>query len=548
MKSRILILSSLTLMVMSSCTKLDQKLQSSVVFDPNANAGAANPTALLNGTYNDLTGLLHAQDQLFSLQENTGDQSLVPTRGGDWDDNGVWRVLHAHTWPATHGQFISVFNGLSKVSSDALSTLASSPTPAQSDEALFLLSVSQFYFLDLFGQVPYREVAEYNSIKPAAVYTPAEAVTALVTRLSGIISRNVLPASNRPYRASIDATKFLLMKVLLNKGAFLNRATPAFDNADMTQVITLGTQLMGGTYSLNPVYFDNFGPNNATTSTESIWAWPNNGSASIGGINAGGINSRWMMTLHYNSYDATGVYGSAGWNGFSTVADFYNSFEGHGDGTPNTVIDVTKDKRIGGRPYPGVTNVSGLLPGLLAGQQKNEAGVNITDRQNNLLKFTPAVNLVEISASTLEIAGIRIVKYPPDYSAYNGGNQKNQLQIFRYADVVLMVAEANLRLSTPNNAAALTLINSVRTVRGATAWAGTVVLADPANVANPNTLLAERGRELYWESWRRQDLIRFGVYLKPWALKTADDPKNLLFPIPSDQLVANPNLKQSAGY
>ena len=110
-----------------------------------------------------------------------------------------------------------------------------------------------------------------------------------------------------------------------------------------------------------------------------------------------------------------------------------------------------------------------------------------------------------------------------------------------------MVAEAYLRAGTPNTVAALALVNTVRTTRGATPWVA-VTLVNTGNVADPNTLLAERGRELYWESWRRQDLIRYGVYLKPWALKTSDDPKNLLFPIPSDQLVANPNLKQNPGY
>lgn len=541
MKSKLLIISSLFLIV--SCTKLDQKLGSSIIFNPSSGGTA---TALLNGTYNDLAGLLHNQDQIFSLEENTADMCLVPTRGGDWDDNGVWRVLHAHTWTATHSQFISVFNGLGKLESDALSTLASNPTSVQADEALFLRSVAQFYFLDLFGQVPYRTVASYNSIEAAPVLDPQGAVDTLVATLSGIISRNALPVANVPYRASTDAAKFLLMKVYLNKGAWLNREAPTFADADMNQVITLGNQLIGsGKYSLTPNYFDNFGPNNATTAKEAIWAWPNNGSPSNNGINAAGINARWMMTLHYNSY--TGAYGSAGWNGFSTVADFYNTFEGHGDASATTVIDTTKDRRLGGRFYPGVTNVSGLRPGLLAGQQKDETGANEVDRHGNNLTFTPAVNLVETNINTLEIAGIRIVKYPPDYNAYSGGNQRNQLQIFRYADVMLMVAEANLRLASPNTANALTLVNLIRTTRGATPWAS-ITLVNAANVDDPNTLLAERGRELYWESWRRQDLIRFGVFLKPWALKTTDDAKNLLFPIPSDQLIANPNLKQNPGY
>lgn len=545
MKLKIFIIATAAIITVASCTKLDQKLSGSIVYVPSA----SNAGAVLNATYNDFGGLIHGQDPMFSLQENTGDMSLVPTRGGDWDDNGVWRVLHAHTWTATHGQFISMFNGLGKMESDALATLASSPTPLQSDEALFLLSVAQFYFLDFFGQVPYREVADYNSIKPAPVYQPAEAIDVIVTRLNGIISRAVLPNSNIPYRASIDATKFLLMKVLLNKGAFINKAAPTFADADMQQVITLGNQLIvSGRYSLTPNYFDNFGPNNATTGKEAIWSWPNNGSSNpLPGINAGGINARWMMTLHYNSYDVGGAYGGAGWNGFSTVADFYNSFEGHGDASATTVIDTTKDSRIGGKFYAGVTNMSGLRPGLLAGQQKNEAGVNEVDRQGHPLTFTPTVNLVETSAATLEIAGIRIVKYPPDYNAYSGGNQRNQLQMFRYADVLLMVAEAYLRAAAPNTVGALALVNLIRTTRGATPWVA-VPLVNEANVADPATLLAERGRELYWESWRRQDLIRFGVYLKPWALKTTDDPKNLLFAIPSDQLVANPNLKQNPNY
>jgi len=430
MKLKIGLIAGFAIVAMVSCTKLEQKLQSSYV--AAAGSGNVNITASLNGTYNDLNGLLNNQDQIFSLQENTSDECLVPTRGGDWDDNGVWRVLHAHTWTAVHGQFQSVFNGLGKLESDAISTLAFNPSPAQADEALFLRSVAQFYFLDLFGQVPYRTVADYNSIKPAPVLQPAAAVDTLVNTLNGIISRNQLPASNGPYRASVDMARFLLMKVLLNKAAYLNRAAPTFDNAVMAQVITLGNAIIAsGKYSLNSNYFDIFSPTNATTSTEAIWAWPNSGASNNNGIGSQGINARWMMTLHYNSYDKGGAYGSAGWNGFSTVADFYNTFEGHGDNTPDTKIDTTKDQRIGGRFYPGVTNQSGLRPGLLAGQQYNEAGVPEQDRHGNLLKFTPAVSLVETNPNTLEITGIRITKYPPDYSAYTGGNQHNQLQIFR---------------------------------------------------------------------------------------------------------------------
>ena len=97
---------------------------------------------------------------------------------------------------------------------------------------------------------------------------------------------------------------------------------------------------------------------------------------------------------------------------------------------------------------------------------------------------------------------------------------------------------------------ALTLINNLRSMRGATPMT-TLKLVDDTNIDNPNTLLAERGREMYFESWRRQDLIRFGVFLKPWALKDASadvDNTHLLFAISADQILANPNLKQNPGY
>src|SRR6478736_2847788 len=141
MKSKFFIIAAVLLVGISACTKLDQKLGGDVVFTPSS--GVA--TSLLNGTYNDLTGLLHGQDQIFSLQENTTDESLVPTRGGDWDDNGVWRVVHAHTWNADHGQVLSVFNNLNKLNFDATNVLAFSPTTSQAAQARFLRALALYY-------------------------------------------------------------------------------------------------------------------------------------------------------------------------------------------------------------------------------------------------------------------------------------------------------------------------------------------------------------------------------------------------------------------
>jgi hypothetical protein len=149
--------------------------------------------------------------------------------------------------------------------------------------------------------------------------------------------------------------------------------------------------------------------------------------------------------------------------------------------------------------------------------------------------FSREVKLRETDPNTLERTGIRVIKYPFDQGT-SGDQKNNDYVIFRLADVMLMKAEAQVR--TGNAAGALLIVNQIRTRRGATALAS----------VDLNALLDERGRELYWEGWRRQDLIRFGKFLQAWQEKPASDAKALLFPIPSDQLAVNPNLKQNPGY
>jgi len=128
-----------------------------------------------------------------------------------------------------------------------------------------------------------------------------------------------------------------------------------------------------------------------------------------------------------------------------------------------------------------------------------------------------------------------VIKYPVDYTNLATGIAENDWVYFRYADVLLMKAEALLR--TSQNGPALTIVNGLRTVRGAT----------PLTSLTLANLLDERGREFYWEGMRRQDLIRFGQYLTPTQEKKVDDPKYLLFPIPNNQ-VTNTNLVQNPGY
>ena len=473
------------------------------------------------------------------------DESLVPTRGGDWDDNGVWRVLHNHTWNADHGQILQVFNNLNKLNFDATNVLSFGPSKEQAAEARFLRAIALYYLEDLYGQFPVRNPGD-NLLNAPKVYFGDSATLFIINELTTILPD--LGASNTMAQANPDAAKVLLMRLYLNRGALANRAQPTFADADMQQVLTLGGQIMNsGKYHYMTNYFDNFASTNSN-STEGIFAYPNTSGVSA---NNSGPDARWMMGFHYNEYNAQAP--NAGWNGFSTISDFYNAFS-LGGTTNYSLADTSIDTRIGRRVNSNFASykASGIRPGFLVGQQFDQNGVALQDRKGAPLSFTPGIasNMIE-QGSNLEVTGIRVDKYPPDFSdpggKYYSANSGNWLMIMRYSEVTTMVAEAKMRAASKDIPGALAIINQLRTARGASTVAS-LPLVNTANVEDPNTFLAERGRELYWESLRRTDLIRFGMFNVLWQYKPSDDAHYLVFPVPNQALSVNPNLKQNPGY
>ena len=124
---------------------------------------------------------------------------------------------------------------------------------------------------------------------------------------------------------------------------------------------------------------------------------------------------------------------------------------------------------------------------------------------------------------------------------------------FRLAEIYLNYAEAVVRGgSGGSSATALTYINNLRQRAYGNA-SGNIVSGD---LTLP-FLIDERAKELHWEAVRRTDLIRFGqftegTYLWAWKGNTlngqAVGAHRKLYPIPSADLVANPNLRQNDGY
>ena len=119
----------------------------------------------------------------------------------------------------------------------------------------------------------------------------------------------------------------------------------------------------------------------------------------------------------------------------------------------------------------------------------------------------------------------------------SSGGASNDFPIYRYADILLMKAECNVRLG--NTAAAKPFADEVRQRAGLGALAADPTLEDIYN---------ERAFELSWEGHRRQDMIRFGKFLLPHGLAPAAPASRLLFPIPTSALDANPLLTQNPGY
>jgi starch-binding outer membrane protein, SusD/RagB family len=495
---------------MFGCSKLDENLNSALTFE-QAKA-LTNAAPLLRSAYNSMQEALTSQDRFIALQEHPSDAMIGPTRSTDWDDNGVWRVLHQHTWDADHAYVTKSFENLLIMQYNATNVLNFSPSPAIAAEARFLRAFSMWAVLDGWNVVPYRTASSKLADAPI-VLKGKVALDSIISELNAILPDLTNGPKNR---ANKNAARFLLMKCYLNKAVYIgDRKTITFDNADMAQVVSLADQITG--YNVSPNYFSNFDANNSTSS-ENIFTY-GGGTSENQGRGGNNVRSRWHMSMHYNQ-------NPGGWNGFATLADFYDKF------------DSTDKRRSVVYPATAYTNSGNRVnAGFLIGQQYNLTNdTALNDTRGNKLIFTRnvATNLQENNPATLEVTGIRVVKYTPDYS--NDDAPANEFVFFRYSDVLLMKAEALLRSGV---AGGLPIVNTLRTLRGVPALA----------TLTTTNMLDERGRELYWEGWRRNDQIRFGTFLNANQYKPSVSPdKCLLFPIPNNDLAANPNLVQNPGY
>ncbi|MBC7916141.1 MAG: RagB/SusD family nutrient uptake outer membrane protein [Pyrinomonadaceae bacterium] len=509
--TKISALAGLALIISASgCTKLDEELTGSRSVEVPGTPTAAS----LQGVYDQLNGQTD-QANTYALQEHSTDEMMGPTRGTDWGDFGAWRKLHQHTWDPSHDQINNTWDQLNTGVFRATQVADASADASIKAQASFLRAWFMFQITDLYGQQPFRDPKGAPDDNPT-VLSRTEA-TAFIIKDLEFAKANLGTASLG--KASKAAAQALLAKVYLNKAVYTSTTIGGpftFAKADMDKVIEYANKVTAsGAYQLAGTgkYFDNFSWDNSTLSKEIIFGIENTDVQA-----PGSARNRWRMGLHYNQTPD-------GWNGFTTLADFYKSFE------------ATDERR--GVAYPGLTDKIGLRTGFLVGQQFGPGNVALKQRGGQPLVFTENVNL---NYST-EAQGIRVIKYFPKPKADNTVNDDqagNDYIFLRYADVMLMKAEAIFRGGTdPNGQTALAIVNAIRTPRGASALA----------TVDAASLLAERGRELYYEGWRRNDQIRFETFNNPVDQRaTASDKTRTLYPIPQRAVDTNPNLTQNAGY
>lgn len=501
-----------------SCRKLNETVGGNLTTGQVANNSAAE---LLRGVYASLAPTFTSYTEIFSLTGITTDEAIIPTRGNNWDDNGIWRVLHQHKWDPGHSKLRDCFKSLGGVVFAATDVLQYNPNTQQKAEARFLRAWAMYWLLDLFDQVPYREPGE-NIVQPAKVRKGIEALNYIISETNAV--QPDLP-DEPASKANKFAAKVLLMKCYLNKGVYTDRANPSFDPLDMNQVIKLADEIINrpsNKYSFSDNYFDNFSPDNKTKGKENIFTQASN---SDGGYL---LSLAWNAPLHYTQ---------GGFNGTATLSDFYSKFEST-DKRREAVYDYPNSQLNPGRRV----NV-----GFLVGPQHDLVTDDPLTEGTLPVIFTPEVKNIE-PGPNLTMPGIRPIKYPPDYLNFYFfiSPATNDFVYLRFPDVLLMKAEAILRGGTGTNAGpygntTLSIVNSIRTHPSRS--------ATPLSSINLDVLLDERGRELWWENWRRQDMIRFKKYLLPFQEKEyQSDSKYLIFPIPYEQLAVNPNLKQNPGY
>lgn len=538
MKHRFFALSVLALSLsLTSCldeTPKDQ-IPETEIYD-SANSLYVNAVASLYnyiGAHEEGDGLQGTCRGIYDYNTLTTDEAIIPIRGGNWYDGGLWENMYNHTWTATDTDLYNVWKYLYKVivlSTKSLETiekykalLTEQQRVDYAAEVRAVRAMYYYYAMDMFGRIPIlqsstQKTADIRQSNRSDVFwyvvKELQDVAPLLANEHSNLQGNYYGRVTRP------VAWFLLAKLSLNAEVYTDDdwtdssrpdgKTIMFDiegnkkNAWQTCVHYCDLITAAG-YTLEADYTKNFAVHNEGSS-ENIFTIPLD-------------KNLYLNEFHYlfrsRHYAHGGAYSGASENG--TCATLHTmAVNGFGTETPDARLDMNF--------YTGKVEVDGKY---------------VTMEDGTPLEYKPLAVEKNLTASPyLETAGARMKKYEVDRTAYSDGRMpNNDIVLYRYADVLLMKSEAKVR----NGESGDEEMNAVRSRVGM-----------PSLSATLDNLLNERLLELVWEGWRRQDMIRFGTYGKQYDIHTPSEADKkgytTVFPIPEKTHELNPNLKQNPGY
>ena len=471
------------------------------------------------------SGLAGTDRGLYDLNTFSADEAILPTRGGDWFDGGLWQDIYKQNWNGDNdlikGSWDYLYRVIGKANSsiDKLSALQAEDPENEAlgayiSELRAFRAMYYFYAMDLFGNIPLvtkgsQQISDVKQSSRPEVYDFV--VKELQEALPLLSDANSSKPGEYYGRITKPVAYFLLAKLALNAGVYAdadwtdgNNGTYSFSVEGQTMspydaVVYYADQITALGYTLESDFTRNFAVDNEN-SKENIFVIP------MDPVNYAARN---MIIVRSAHYEAGKAWGQDGWNGSSATKEALAIFRKGGD-DPRLEMTFYTGEVLG---KDGSPVMNGDVP----------------------LVYEPDAVALDVSGSPAEkTAGARFKKYAIDPTAQASGQLvHNDYVLYRYADVLLMRSEALVRAGKNGDDD----LNAVRSRVGATARTATL-----------DNLLDERMLELAWEGHRRMDLIRFGRYNRAVSDRPATDPSRTVFPIPNEVLNLNGNLKQNPGY
>ena len=461
------------------------------------------------GGYQDGQGLQGTNRGIYDLQTFGSDEAMIPLRGGDWYDGGLWEAMYKHSWAAGHDLVKNSWLYLYKVITlcnrsletlEAHKDLAGEYYLTWNAEVRALRAMYYWYLIDLFGDVPLVtnssvSMNEVKREKRAVVFKFCEdelyAVVNFLTDWNGTHEGDYYGRITQP------VAFFVLAKLMLQSEVYTG--VPRWDDC-----ISFCDNLEERGYGLESIYSENFIVYNQN-SVENIFTIP---------MDKNLFSNQQQNIIRSLHYRHAAAFGYGGENGTCATLKTLQIF-GYPDNMDPRFVDCYHFAYVYG-----------------------PNGEPVYDRTGNPLKYEPDKVLLDLSGSPyVETAGARMHQYEFDKNAIKDGKLiDNDIVLFRFADVLLMRAEAKERLGLDGSDD----FNAVRLRADA-----------PARECTLDNILDERLLELCWEGWRRQDLIRFGQYKSLYEGSDAIDESDghtTVFPIPADVRALNSNMTQTPGY